>query len=78
MGSLLIANTVALLYSTTPVLFPVTARFKAIGARVIGSLIGLLYLCALGYALTEESLVAYGLERRERIFENDEYLILSV
>lgn len=45
---------VALLYSTSPVLFPYTARLKGIGARVFGNVIVTLYLICLYFAVSAE------------------------
>jgi hypothetical protein len=42
---------VALLYSTTPILLPVTGRLKGVKARTLGGLFSLLYCLALGVAL---------------------------
>ena len=38
-----------ILLSTSPILFPVTARLQAMGARVLGFLIGYVYCLLLGY-----------------------------
>lgn len=50
---------IALLFATMPVLFPVSARLKAAGGRVLGSTLGVLYLLALGRGMLEQSLPGY-------------------
>ena len=39
-----------LLSATSPILFPVTARLRAMGGRVVGNLLNLLYFISFGYA----------------------------
>ena len=39
-----------LLSATSPILFPVTARLRAMGGRVVGNLLNLLYFVSFGYA----------------------------
>jgi len=41
---------VTLLFSTSPILHPVTARLKALGGRTLGNLLSLLYFAIVGYA----------------------------
>jgi len=45
---------VALLYSTTPILLPVTARLKGIKARTLGNLLSLIYFVTFGIAYTTD------------------------
>ncbi len=42
---------VTLLYSTSPLLFPITARLKTIGGRTLGHMLTNLYLAIMGYAI---------------------------
>ncbi len=48
------AGWATLLYSTSPVLFPVTARLKAMGGRTFGHLMTTAYFCVLGAAWRTE------------------------
>ena len=45
------AQWAAILYATSPVLLPITARLTSIGGRVIGNLSGLAYFIGIGWAL---------------------------
>jgi hypothetical protein len=49
-GVLSAPTAVTLLYATSPILHPVTARLKAIGGRTIGNVFCLVYIILFGYA----------------------------
>ncbi|MFC1936378.1 hypothetical protein ACFLYP_01790 [Chloroflexota bacterium] len=53
----MIPNYVTLLYATSPILHPVSARLKAIGGRTISNLLNLGYFLGLGYALLQGNIL---------------------
>lgn len=55
-GSLSPAGWTALVYATSPILFPLSDRLKAMGGRTMGLMLVTIYLTMLGYAVAREDL----------------------
>lgn len=54
------AQCVAVTYAFMPIYLPIQARITGMGSRVFGNLLGVAFLVAMGFAITDNSLLWYG------------------